>query len=261
MDLAQFSRDAEALRNLSLFAALGDVKVERLARVCRRRRHERASTIVNVGETAGGLYVLLAGRAKVVFEDVGGKQITLGVLETNEVFGEMEAFDESEWVTGVKALTVCETLYIPKQAFLECIEGNFAAAILMLRTTFARLRRADRKIASLGLLDVYARVARVLVESAEKIDGEWIVVTGAEEIARSVAASREMVSRVVRKMAAKGLVRKEKRKMVILDWALLTGATADASSRSTPGNGVSRLNGSARPNFSVTLPGIRNAAL
>jgi predicted transcriptional regulator len=37
------------------------------------------------------------------------------------------------------------------------------------------------------------------------------------EIARTVAASREMVSRVVKKLTDDGLVRKERRKTVILD--------------------------------------------
>ena len=113
-----------------------------------------------------------------------------------------------------------------KRAFLDCIEGSFEVAIAMLRTTLERLSRADRKIATLGLLDVHGRVARLLVESAEQIDGQWIVSVGSEEIARSVAASREMVSRVVKKMAGAGLVRRHKRKMMILDLARMTGAAA-----------------------------------
>jgi hypothetical protein len=58
----------------------------------------------------------------------------------------------------------------------------------MLRLTAAPLRAAEIKVATLGLLDVYERVARLLVDSAEWGDGRWVVGTGAEDIARTVAA-------------------------------------------------------------------------
>ena len=229
VDSPQFSMHTQALKQVSMFAALGDVKVERLARVCRHRHFERASTIVNPGQAADGVYVLLAGRAKVVIEDADGRQMTLGMFEAHELFGEMSLFGEREWVAGVRAHTPCEALYIPKWAFLECIEGNFDAAIFMLRASLARLRKADRKIESLGLLDVYTRVARFLVEAAEEVNGEQVVTAGMKEIASSVAASREMVNRVMNKMKSKGLLRRENRNPVIVGKALMMGATADTS--------------------------------
>jgi CRP/FNR family cyclic AMP-dependent transcriptional regulator len=225
----RFAIDVAALKRVAVLAAVGDTKLAHLARACRHRSYDRGDTILDVGEAADGVYVLLAGRAKMVLADDAGRQMTLGLLEPNELFGQADVFDESPCVAGVTALSACETLYMPKRAFLDCIEGSFDAAIAILRTTLARLSRADRKIATLGLLDVHARVARLLVESAEQIDGQWIVNVGSEEIARSVAASREMVSRVVKKMAGAGLVRRHKRKTMILDLARMTGGAAGAT--------------------------------
>ena len=224
--LPKFQIDVASLKRVAVLSAVGDDKLAALAHASRHRRYDRGSAILDVGEAADGVYVLLAGRAKIVFEDDAGRQITLGLVEPNELFGHSDVFDESACGTGVTALAACETLYMPKRAFLDCIEGSFDAAIAMLRTTLARLGRADRKIATLGLLDVHARVARLLVESAEEIDGQLIVSVGAEEIARSVAASREMVSRVVKKMAGAGLLRRTNRKTMIIDLARMTGSAA-----------------------------------
>jgi CRP/FNR family cyclic AMP-dependent transcriptional regulator len=218
-----FLIDVAALKRVAVLAGVGDHKLARLAYACRHRNYDRGSAILAVGEAADGVYVLLAGRAKIVFEDDEGRQITLGLIEPNEVFGHGDVFDQSACAAGITALATCETLYMPKRAFLDCIDGSFDAAIAMLRTTLARLSRADSKIATLGLLDVHARVARLLVESAEEIDGQWIVGLGSEEIARSVAASREMVSRVVKRMAGAGLLRRKKRKTMILDLARMKG--------------------------------------
>ena len=226
LTLPKFRIDVAALKRVAVLSGIGEHKLVPLARACRHRRYDRGCAILEAGEAADGVYVLLAGRAKMVFEDDAGRQITLGLVEPNELFGQDDVFDERAAATGVMALAACETLYMPKRAFLDCIEGNFDAAIAMLRATLARLSRADRKIATLGLLDVHARVARLLVESAEEIDGQLIVSVGSEEIARSVAASREMVSRVVKRMARAGLLRREKRKTMILDLARMTGGAA-----------------------------------
>ena len=91
--------------------------------------------------------------------------------------------------------------------------------MLMLRSVVARLREADRKIESLALMDVYGRVARLLMEHAREIDGRWIVEPGSEQISRMVGASREMVSRVLKDLREKGLIVRDKRKIVVLDRA------------------------------------------
>lgn len=216
--------DDAVLKQIPLFSLLSGEKRDALCRAGRRCRHARASMIVTSADGATGLYVLLAGRAKAVVEDGQGRAMTAWVIETHEFFGSTDLLDEGGRWTGIEALEPCETLYIPRPAFLECIEGNYRAAMVILSAVEARLRKAHQKIASLGLLDVYGRVARLLIDSAQEVNGQWIVETGAEEIARTVAASREMVSRVVKAMRKQGLVRKDKRRTVILDRQSMSAA-------------------------------------
>jgi CRP/FNR family transcriptional regulator, cyclic AMP receptor protein len=216
--------DLSVLKHIAMFSALSDEKLGTLRRFMRQRSYHRHATILSPGEPADGVYVLLAGRAKVVLEDGRGNQMTASMIEPNEFFGEMGVFDEGPRLSGVQTLEPCTALFIRKAAFLECMNGNFAVAMLMVQSVMARLRVAERKMASLGLMDVYGRVARLFMESAEEVDGEWIVDTGSEEIARTVAASREMVSRVVKKMKNDGLVRKERRRTVILDRLSMSAA-------------------------------------
>jgi CRP/FNR family transcriptional regulator, cyclic AMP receptor protein len=66
---------------------------------------------------------------------------------------------------------------------------------------------------------VYGRVARLSLDQAEEIGGEWIVRSAPpkQEIARMIGASREMVSRVVKDLQERGYIRAEKRKVYLLD--------------------------------------------
>jgi CRP/FNR family transcriptional regulator, cyclic AMP receptor protein len=216
--------DLSVLKHIAVFSAMSDEKLQALRRFMQHRSFGRHAVILRPGETADGVYVLLTGRAKVVLEDGRGNRMTTLLIEPNEFFGEMGVLDEAPRSGGVQTLEPCDTLFVRKAAFLDCMDGNYAAAMVLLRVVLARLRVAERKMASLGFMDVYARVARLFVESAEEVDGEWIVDTGSEEIARTVAASREMVSRVVKKMKDDGLVRKERRKTVILDRLSMSAA-------------------------------------
>ena len=77
-----------------------------------------------------------------------------------------------------------------------------------MRQLVARLREADRKIETLALLDVYGRVARVLLDFSENVDGERIVKNRLprQEIAKMIGASREMVSRVMKGLETDGFV-------------------------------------------------------
>lgn len=212
------TRGYAKLCEISPFSLLSESRRASLARTVRLCHYPRRAMIIDFGARPSAVYVLLDGRAKTAIEDAQGREMTLSLIEKNELFGDVELFEDGVTSSGVEALEPCEVLCIPRASFHECIRGDYGAAMAVLQLAEARLRKAHVKIAMLGLLDVYERVARVLVESAEQVNGQWIVATGAEEIARTVAASREMVSRVFKNMDAQGLVSKAKRKTVILDW-------------------------------------------
>jgi CRP/FNR family cyclic AMP-dependent transcriptional regulator len=71
-----------------------------------------------------------------------------------------------------------------------------------------RLREADKKIGSLALMDVYGRVARLLLEMSETIDGQKVVTKklAKQDIAKMIGASREMVSRVMKDLQTGGFI-------------------------------------------------------
>jgi CRP/FNR family cyclic AMP-dependent transcriptional regulator len=119
----------------------------------------------------------------------------------------------------VETLESCDMLRLSKAGFTGILKDNFELAMLIMRNLVRRLREADRKIESLALIDVYGRVARLLIDLAENMDGKWIVERAPpkQEIARMIGASREMVSRVVKDLQKKGLIRAEKRRIHVLD--------------------------------------------
>ena len=162
---------------------------------------------------------LLHQPVEVLIPDEQGREVILAVMGSNEFFGEMGLLDDQPRSASVETLEACQMLRFSKSGFIACLKNNFDLAMIIINNLVKRLRAADRKIESLALIDVYGRVARLLLDQSEEVDGTWIVRSAPpkQEIARMIGASREMVSRVVKDLQMRGYIRAEKRKIYLLD--------------------------------------------
>jgi CRP/FNR family cyclic AMP-dependent transcriptional regulator len=207
------------LRNVPLLSLLSENELALLARVVSRKSYARNSQILGAGDPTDSLYVLISGRIKVFMGDLDGKEVILSILGPNEFFGEMGLIDNSPRSASVVALEPCELICISKPDFKRCLADNFDMAMTVMRGLVKRLRDADKQIGSLALMDVFGRVARLLLETAEVINGEKVVTRklSKQDIARMIGASREMVSRVMKHLQAAGYIEVRAGTIVIRD--------------------------------------------
>jgi len=196
------------LRNVPLFAMLQEHQLALLTNVVSRRTFPRGTTIMAAGDPTDSLYVVISGRLKVIMSDDEGREVILSMLGANEYFGEMGLIDDSTRSASVITLEPCELLVLSKRDFRKCLSENFEMALTVMRGLVKRLREADRKIGSLALMDVYGRVARLLLEMSEMIDGQHVLTKklAKQDIAKMIGASREMVSRVMKDLQTGGYI-------------------------------------------------------
>lgn len=216
----------QLLRTVPLFSSLSEEQLRVLSPFVQLRSYARNTFILRAGEETDALYVILSGRVKVLIPDEEGHEVILTVIGPHEFFGEMGLLDDQPRSASVETLEQCDMLRFSKAGFMNCLKDNFELAMLVIRNLVRRLRDADRKIESLALIDVYGRVARLIIDMAEEVDGHWVVQRAPpkQEIAHMIGASREMVSRVVKDLQQKGLIRTDKRKIIILDKTMKTRA-------------------------------------
>lgn len=204
----QTSDNRVLLQRVPLFSVLNAAHLELLARVALRKALPKARAVFVAGESSQFLYVILSGRVKVQMSDAEGKEVILAVLGAGEFFGEMALIDEQPRSASVITLDPCEFLTVNKDDFRVCLDGNAEMAMLIMRGLVKRLREADRKIESLALLDVYGRVARVLLEFSEIEHGQRVLrdKLPRQDVAKMIGASREMVSRVMKGLESDGFL-------------------------------------------------------
>ncbi len=205
------------LRTIPLFCGVQDPQLEQIARIATHRKVVRGTVIVRAGDVTDSLYILINGSARVLNSDEEGREVILSILGPGDFFGEMGLIDGSPRSADVVAAEACEMLVISKADFKRCLQENFEVALNIMKRLVERLREADRKIQSLALMDVYGRVAKLLLDFSEVQDGQRAIrrkVTK-QDIAKMIGASREMVSRVMKDLEASGYIRVEEGQIVI----------------------------------------------
>ena len=211
------------IRNVPLFSLLRDTQLVLLTQVLLRKPYPKNSTVVAAGDPADALYIVISGRLKVLMSDKEGKEVILAILNQGDFFGEMGLIDQAPRSATVVTLEPCELLTITRTDFMKCLQKNFSLAMNVIRGLAGRLREADRKIGSLALMDVCGRVARLLMEMAETVDGQKVVTKlPKQQIAKMIGATREMVTRVMKELETSGHIEVRAHQILLRDSLALT---------------------------------------
>ncbi len=199
----------DLLRRVSIFEALNPSQIARLADAVSKQRVKRGDLIVAQGQKSNALFVILTGRARVVMVDARGREVILALLGAGEYVGELSLIDGMPHSANVQAQEQTDLLVLGRADFEACLSSNLAMALAIIQGLTGRLRRADAQISSLALMDVFSRVASVLVDAAEPHESGHLLLRekiSRQDIAKRVGASREMVSRVMREFEDQGFV-------------------------------------------------------
>ena len=208
MSAPSTSVSTAVLKSVPMFATFREDQLHALATVISRRSAPRGSVVMAEGDRVDCLYIIISGRLKVMMGEADGKEVILSILGQGEIFGEMGLIDDSPRSATVVAIEPCELLAVTRRGFRKFLVENVEMAMTVMRVLVRRLRAADRKIGSLAMLDVYGRVARLLLDMSEDVNGEKMVTRRLpkQDIAKMIGASREMVSLVMKDLELSGYI-------------------------------------------------------
>ncbi len=210
--------DTALLEKMPLFEVLGPGEREALASHFVVRRHPKNTLVINEGDDSDSLYIILDGRVKVYLDDEAGKEVVLNIQGPGDYFGEVSLFDKGPRSASVMTLETCQFAVLMKAAFTNCLAAHPDLALTIIQGLTSRLRALSENVRSLALMDVYGRVARLLMELAVKQDdGRWIIKEHLthNDLANRIGASSKMVSRIMQDLKKGGYIRKESRQLII----------------------------------------------
>lgn len=176
----------------------------------------KQTIIVSEGDETDSLYVILSGRVKVFVADESGREIVLGTQGPGEYFGEM-ALDGGARSASVMTLEPSRFMVVPRSRMREFLRSQPDFAVRLIEKLIRRSRALTASVKNLALLDVYGRVARLLLELAEE-EGDKLVIKDRltqQDVADRIGASREMVSKILKDLALGGYISVQKKRITI----------------------------------------------
>jgi len=211
----------EALRRVSIFSDLQEAAAVQILGRFQIRGFKKDGLIVSQDDPGDALFVLMEGRVKVVLYGENGREIILKLLNPGDFFGEMSILDGERRSANVLAMEQTTVCVLSRDDFIEHLRDNPDTAFNILGIMSRRLRHADQLIGNLTLLDVYARLAQVLIDLAneekdERASGHWIQKRPThQDLANMIGTSRETVSRALGEFQRRGLLQIEGKSLIL----------------------------------------------
>jgi CRP/FNR family cyclic AMP-dependent transcriptional regulator len=195
------------LENVPLFSGLSAESLAEIEQHSSVKSFRKNAIIISQDDKSYSLYVILSGRVKVFVSGEDGREAVLNYQGAGDYFGDLALIDKQPRVASVMATEASKFMIISRQDFLTCLSRNPEIAINLIKPMTQRMRMLAKNVSSLALMDVYGRVARILLQQAVEKEGE--MVTGRitqQEIAEMVGASRAMVSRILKDLKTGGYI-------------------------------------------------------
>jgi CRP-like cAMP-binding protein len=225
----------DTLRRVPFFAVLPPEELKDLASHCVVRHLAQDETLVAEGDQCcDGIFIIQAGAIKLFKMAENGREQVLSIERAGSTVGELSVFDGGAFPTSAAATEDSTIIFLPKREFLDLCRRNSEVAFAVIRTLAWRFRYLTSLVEELSLKEVSHRLARFLRDRAlasgtpTKRGLEFPLEVTNQEIGAEIGTVRDLVSRNLRRFVDRGIIRLERRKVIVLDMAELEAQIAGA---------------------------------
>jgi CRP/FNR family cyclic AMP-dependent transcriptional regulator len=206
-----------------LFRGCAPAELDRIAALLREKRYAAGQTIFQRGDEGSGMLFVVSGQVHIVVSSAEGREIILNIIEPGQEFGELALLDGEPRSADAVAHTDSVILSISHAEFMPLLARNPDISAAIMRVLCGRLRRTSTQLESVALLELGARLARLLLSLADTV-GE-ATKTGTRirlrlsqsELGQLVAGSRSKVNRHLMDWQASGVLARDGGCIVVRD--------------------------------------------
>lgn len=189
-------------------------------------RCRRQTLLYAAGSPSDSVFFLDSGIVKIVKRGPDEREVLITLIRPGEILGE-DAVLLGGGLRSATAEVVQEaTLFIiPRELFLEFCDEYPEIWRMLTELLARRSHDLQQRIEFLLLRDAHQRVLLYLAELAEALgveqEGGYAIFFSHNEIAGLVGVARETTSSILNSLAKRGLVKLNRRRLVVTDPALL----------------------------------------
>jgi CRP/FNR family transcriptional regulator, dissimilatory nitrate respiration regulator len=217
----------ELFKRNPLFSGLDEAGLSKVKEITSHQSINKGTILFSQGDEAHGFYLVTAGKIKIYRLSPNGQEYVMRIVGPGETIAEAAVFSGKTFPASAEALEDSRLYYLNKSDFTGLIRESPQLALNMMTGLSLLLRELAQQVEDLSLKEVSARLARFLIEEAEKISP--VPANGLEiplEMKKNLLASRlgtigETLSRTLAKMKQREIIHINKDIIVIRNFEIL----------------------------------------
>ena len=162
------------------------------------------------GDKSKGIYFVAEGTVKVYKSSKDGKEQILKLIYPGESFNDITVFVKDVNPASADAVTDVKLFLLSRENMIGLIYKYPEVSINIIKSMSEKLRHLTNAIEDLSFKRTQERIAKILL----LFDGEKL---SQKIIADIAGTAREVVSRALKEFAAQGIIKLDKRDIIILD--------------------------------------------
>ncbi len=219
-----FETKVKTIRAFPLFKVLPISEVRAIAFAALEEKIEAKEILIEQGEMAKAVYLVLQGSLKVYRLTENGEQISLGIAGTGDVIGEMALVDSAPRSAFVEAITDSELLSLSGEDVIKILHVYPEITIKMMSTLCHKVRKSDMLVEEVMTKKLIERTFSALLTLAKYFENGEITLSH-EELASIVGATRARITEALAELESDDKITLSHRKIVIKDVPLRTDIT------------------------------------
>jgi CRP/FNR family cyclic AMP-dependent transcriptional regulator len=219
----QLVKRLTATSRVSIFSKLTPDDVEELAKIVVPKKYEADAAVFFQGEPSDSLYMLLKGSVKIKWASEEGVEKIVDILGPGEIFGELAMLDGHPRSATVTTCEPTEMASISRKDFEQFVAPRPEILWRLTESLCERIRKTSGSMLEMTSREVPYRLLSALHQLVEKYgqiaaDGSCLLnlKVGVQDLAAMVGANRDVVSRLLHKYEADGLIELGKNNSLIV---------------------------------------------
>lgn len=212
------------LKQINFFKDIPESELRNIERIAIHKFLKKKELIYLPGDRNDKVYLLKQGRVKISRLSEDGREMTVIILESGEIFGESAIYSNQEQrTTMASALEDALICTIYKQEFESIIKRNPNLSFRLARSVGIRRREIENRLEDMVFRSVPGRLAHLLLNLAEKYgkqkkEGLLLDVNLTHlEIANLIGSTRETTTTQLNNLKRQGLLTVKHRQIYITD--------------------------------------------
>ena len=215
-------------RKTEMLRGLGDNALAELASQAVLKKLRRNEILFLAGEPAQGMYVIASGSIRAFRMNPDGREQIIHVERAVTTIAEVPVFDNGTYPSTTAAEEPTTVYFLNKGVVLQTAMKHPQLALSAVKLIASRLRRCAELVEILSLREVGQRLARLLIEHAqrhgkESIDGvRFNLNLTHNQLASRIGSVREVVTRMLTRLQEQGLIIYQGKEILIPDLSALS---------------------------------------